>query len=152
MHTWRSCVLAWLVTVQRPKREINYAIASMEQQRLPRELVSIILIEWANVLNVKMLTLCWSSQSCCLFLSKLFLYCFLLSFCIIPCVARNHLKSSISSSILETQVVLARSTRVVPTAIIDPLTWLACLKSEGRHRVYDSKRDHKKKIRVHQVA
>ncbi|PNX87210.1 hypothetical protein L195_g043296 [Trifolium pratense] len=86
-----GCVLAWLVTVQRPKREINYAIASMEQQQLPRELVSIILIEWA--------------------------------------------------------VVLARSTRVGPTAIIDPLTWLACLKSEGRHRVYDSKRDHKKKIR-----
>lgn len=29
------------------------------------------------------------------------------------------------------KVVLARSTRVVPTAIIDPLTWLACLKVEG---------------------
>ncbi|GAU49974.1 hypothetical protein TSUD_237970 [Trifolium subterraneum] len=72
-----------------------------------------------------------TSQSCCLFLSKLFLYCFLLSFCIIPSVARNHLKSSISSSILEIQAVLARSTRVVPTAIIDPLTWLACLKVEG---------------------
>jgi hypothetical protein len=69
-----------------------------------------------------------TSQSCCIFLSKWFLYCLLLSFCIIPCVARNHLKSSISSSILETQVVLERSTRVVPTAIIDPLTWLACLK------------------------
>ncbi|WJX56871.1 isochorismate synthase [Trifolium repens] len=26
------------------------------------------------------------------------------------------------------KVVLERSTRVVPTAIIDPLTWLACLK------------------------
>ncbi|XP_045829634.1 isochorismate synthase, chloroplastic-like isoform X1 [Trifolium pratense] len=29
------------------------------------------------------------------------------------------------------KVVLARSTRVVPTANIDPLTWLACLKVEG---------------------
>ncbi|MCH90452.1 isochorismate synthase, partial [Trifolium medium] len=29
------------------------------------------------------------------------------------------------------KVVLARSTRVVSTAIIDPLTWLACLKVEG---------------------
>ncbi|MCI44118.1 isochorismate synthase, partial [Trifolium medium] len=34
---------------------------------------------------------------------------------------------------LETQVVLARSTRVVPTANIDPLTWLACLKVEGEN-------------------
>lgn len=30
-----------------------------------------------------------------------------------------------------TKVVLARSTRVVPTVNIDPLTWLACLKVEG---------------------
>ncbi|KAE9610991.1 hypothetical protein Lal_00033585 [Lupinus albus] len=30
-----------------------------------------------------------------------------------------------------TKVVLARSTRVVPTADIDPLKWLACLKDEG---------------------
>ncbi|GAU28043.1 hypothetical protein TSUD_265010 [Trifolium subterraneum] len=32
---------------------------------------------------------------------------------------------------LLSKVVLARSTRVVPTANIDPLTWLACLKVEG---------------------
>lgn len=29
---------------------------------------------------------------------------------------------------MKNQVVLARSTRVVPTAAIDPLSWLACLK------------------------
>lgn len=33
-----------------------------------------------------------------------------------------------SYAILETQVVLARSTRVVPTSDIDPLAWLSCLK------------------------
>ncbi|KAL5073094.1 hypothetical protein RYX36_012078 [Vicia faba] len=32
-----------------------------------------------------------------------------------------------------TKVVLARSTRVVPTTNIDPLTWLACLKGEGEN-------------------
>ncbi|XP_027334587.1 isochorismate synthase 2, chloroplastic isoform X2 [Abrus precatorius] len=31
------------------------------------------------------------------------------------------------------KVVLARSTRVVPTADIDPITWLACLKVEGEN-------------------
>ncbi|KAJ1394425.1 Isochorismate synthase [Sesbania bispinosa] len=31
------------------------------------------------------------------------------------------------------KVVLARSTRVMPTADIDPLTWLACLKVEGEN-------------------
>ncbi|TKY63346.1 Isochorismate synthase [Spatholobus suberectus] len=32
-----------------------------------------------------------------------------------------------------TKVVLARSTRVVPTADIDPLAWLSCLKVEGEN-------------------
>jgi len=35
---------------------------------------------------------------------------------------------NLSYALLETQVVLARSTRVVPTADIDPLAWLSCLK------------------------
>ncbi|KAL5180192.1 Isochorismate synthase 2, chloroplastic [Glycine soja] len=34
---------------------------------------------------------------------------------------------------LLTKVVLARSTRVVPTADIDPLAWLSCLKVEGEN-------------------
>lgn len=41
---------------------------------------------------------------------------------------KSPYENSSSYAILETQVVLARSTRVVPTSDIDPLAWLSCLK------------------------
>lgn len=53
---------------------------------------------------------------------------FLLCFYIITCVSKSPFENSFSYAIFETQVVLARSTRVVPTAHIDPLAWLSCLK------------------------
>lgn len=54
--------------------------------------------------------------------------CVFFTLCIIPCVARIHLKAQLLLPYLENQVVLTPSTRVVPTANIDPLMWLTFLK------------------------
>ncbi|CAJ1949347.1 unnamed protein product [Sphenostylis stenocarpa] len=48
-------------------------------------------------------------------------------------LTKSPYEYSTSYAILVTQVVLARSTRVVPTAGIDPLAWLSCLKIEGEN-------------------
>ncbi|CAJ2655731.1 unnamed protein product [Trifolium pratense] len=54
-----------------------------------------------------------------LILSKFFLSCFyFINFCIIPCVARNHLKSSISS------VILGTRNRVVSTSSLKGSLWM----------------------------